>query len=123
MGWEDYVNMLNDFTVASAVISNEGALCAKSDGFIGTQNDFVQWSKIFKDPPLARQHGVSYGDKKLFALEYTDDFLFARCDEFCVFMKKSRTVFVVGCSDGVKLLEDTKREVLRVSKILFDAGA
>jgi len=122
MSWEAYVAMLDDSTMGAAVISAEGALCAKSENFKGQQADFIQWGKYLKDPPLARQHGVSYGEKKLFAVEYSNDFLYARCDDLCLFIKKSKSVFVTGISDSGKSPDDAKAAVIRVSKILEDAG-
>jgi hypothetical protein len=123
MSWEAYVQMLDDTTIAAAIISVEGALCAKSESFKATQKNMVHWTKMLKDPPLARQHGIEYGDQKLFALEFKPDYLHAMCDDVNIYMKKSNTVVVIGVCDQTKAQEDAKAAVLNLSKMLFDAGA
>ena len=123
MSWDPYVQMLDDTTIAGAIFSVDGAICAKSPTFQATAKNVLHWSKMLKDPPLARQHGIEYGEQKMFALEYQADYIHAMCDDLNIYMKKSNTVVVVGLCDQTKAQEDAKASVFKVSKILFDAGA
>lgn len=123
MSWDAYVQMLDTQTCAAAIISIEGALCAKSADFTATPTNLVHWSKMLKDPSLARQHGIPYDKIKLFPLEYTTDYIHAMCDELNIYMKKTATVVVIGLCGGDRPQNDAKNQVLNVAKILIDAGA
>ena len=122
MSWEAYVQMLDEPTTAACILSLEGALCAKSENFQGTAKNLLHWSKMLKDPQLARQHGIEYGEQKLFALEYQPDYIHAMRDDLNIYMKKTNQVIVVGLCDQTKAQADAKEAVFKVYKILFDAG-
>ena len=122
MSWDAYVQMLDEPTTAACILSDEGALCAKSEGFQGTAKNLIHWSKMLKDPQLARQHGIEYGDLKLFALEYQPDYIHAMRDDLNIYMKKSNQVIVVGLCDQTKAQQDAKNGVLKVYEILHKAG-
>lgn len=123
MSWDAYVQMLDNQTTAAAIISIDGALCAKSAAFAATPTNLIHWSKMIKDPSLARQHGVPYDKAKLFPLEYSSDFLHAMRDELNLYMKKTSSVVVIGVCAGDKPQSEARKQVLNVAKILIDAGA
>ncbi|EAX94737.1 hypothetical protein TVAG_480180 [Trichomonas vaginalis G3] len=122
MSWDAYVDMLQGQTNAAAIFSVEGALCAKTENFPATPTNLIHWSKMLKDPSLARQHGIPYDKQKLFPLEYTTDYIHAMQDELNIYMKKTASVVVVGLCGGDKPQNDAKNQVLNVAKILTEAG-
>lgn len=122
MSWDAYVDLLAKQTHAAAIISVEGALCAKTNNFSATPTNMIHWSKMLKDPSLARQHGIPFDQRKLFPLEYSKDYIHAMQDEWNVYMKKTNTVVVISVCGGGKPQIEAKNQVFNVAKILLDAG-
>ena len=122
MSWDAYAEELEGTTTAAAIISDEGALCGKHKEFNATPQECVQWSKCFKDPPLARQKGISYNGKKYFATEFDEHCIVARRDNFYIVLMKSISIIVCGIADDPASPSEVKEDVKRVVDMLNESG-
>lgn len=84
MSWDQYAEALSETTIGVGIVSREGALCGQHGDFPAAKNEILSWAMMLEDPRMARQRGVSIGGKYLYAVEYSEDFIFARRDAYCL---------------------------------------
>ena len=102
MSWDEYLEDLDDATIASGIVSTEGALCGYRGDWKASPQEALSWAKLFLDLALCRQRGLSYGGSKLFVTDYSDKLIVARRDNFIVQLVKSQVLFIVCVCDKKK---------------------
>lgn len=122
MSWQPYVDLMKASTTSAAIISLEGIECGSSENWKAEKVELKRWAKMFNDPAIARQAGITYDGTKYFALEANNSFIHALHDHFSIYMKKTNSVIVIGTADDSISHEECKNEVTRVAQTLIDMG-
>lgn len=99
MSWDEYIEDLDDITIAAGIVSTEGAICGYRGDWKASPQEALSWAKLFQDLSLCRQRGLVYGGTKLFVTNYSDKLIVARRDNFIVQLVKSQALFIVTVCD------------------------
>ncbi|EAY05739.1 Profilin A, putative [Trichomonas vaginalis G3] len=99
MSWNDQLVSLKTESSGCAIITQQGALCAKEGAWKATQDELLKYITYFTEPSPALS-GLYYGGEKYICNQANADMVFAMKGKQAVVLQKTKTLIIAGYTDG-----------------------
>ena len=121
MSWNDQLAVLKTQSTGCAIITQQGALCAKEGKWDATADELVKYTTYFSEPSPALA-GFYYAGQKYICNNASTEMVVAMKGKNAVVLQKTKTLIIAGYTDGTYHPASLSGSVAKVANYLSSSN-